>query len=314
MILRKLVYILGVVVTGVAVTGCGGILEDLEPCEGEVWVEYDWSRLGYYSFTMPEGMTSLFYPEGGGDYWRFETTWQGGVVTPPVGETRVAAFNNDTRSVIWGGFAVADSLYAYTMEGDVLGTVESRYRGAAPPRIIAQPMRKAPDAVFVADTLRDIDDRRAETVVKLTVRQFTPLYTIVVEDVENLESASACSASLSGLAAGRYLLSGRRMDVPVSMPSAMTISDSGMSGSMFCFGPSTERCPRMLSIYVWLRDGQKQMYTFDVSDVVDRNAESLMVTIRVSGLRLPEVDPVPDAGGMDVDVDNWTVENIELSN
>ena len=39
-----------------------------------------------------------------------------------------------------------------------------------------------------------------------------------------------------------------------------------------------------------------------------------MLTIRVAGLKLPDVKPNPDGGGMDVDIDNWTVENIELTN
>lgn len=293
--------------------GCG-IRDDLKPCEGKVRVEYDWSRLGYYSFTMPEGMTSLFYPDTGADYWRFETPCQGGLVTPPSGQCRVAALNNDTRSVVWRGFASADSLYAYTMPGEILSTVAAQYRGAAPPRISPEPMRQVPDPVFVADTTEYVTDGMVETVLKLVPRQFTPLYTIIVEDVENIGSVATCSASLSGLAAGKYLVSNRRIDVPVTMPSAMSVSGSMLVGNMFCFGPASTEKMHTLSIYVWLADGKKQVYTYDVSDIVNGSADSLMLTIRVSGLKLPDVKPDPGGGGMDVDIDNWTVENIELTN
>lgn len=104
------------------------------------------------------------------------------------------------------------------------------------------------------------------------------------------------------------------MDVPVTMPSAMSVSGDIITGNMFCFGPTAAEMPHTLSIYVWLADGQKQVYTYDVSDIVNSNADSLMLTIRVSGLTLPDVKPDPDGGGMDVDIDNWTVENIELTN
>lgn len=41
----------------------------------------------------------------------------------------------------------------------------------------------------------------------------------------------------------------------------------------------------------------------------------MFLTIRVSGIELPENTPGGDMGsGMDVDVDNWQVENIELTN
>lgn len=316
MYLNRLGHILRIIIMGVmaALVGGCGILEDLKPCEGKVRVEYDWSRLGYYSFTMPEGMTSLFYPEAGGDYWRFETPWQGGFVTPPLGRCRVAALNNDTRSVVWQGFDSAETLYAYTMPGEILATVAAQYRGAAPPRVTPEPMRRTPDPVFVADTTESVSDQVHETVVRLVTRQFTPLYTIIVEDVENIGSVVTCSASLSGLAAGKYLVSNRRMEVPVTMPSAMSVSGDIITGSMFCFGPAAAEMPHTLSIYVWLADGQKQVYAFDVSDIVNSNADSLMLTIRVSGLKLPDVKPNPDGGGMDVDIDNWTVENIELTN
>ncbi len=316
MYLNRLSHIFHIIVMGVmgVLAGGCGILDDLKPCEGKVRVEYDWSRLGYHDFTMPEGMTSLFYPETGGDYWRFETPWQGGFVTPPLGRCRVAALNNDTRSVVWQGFDSAETLYAYTMPGEILSTVAAQYRGAAPPRVTPEPMRQAPDPVFVADTTESVTDQVHETVVRLVTRQFTPLYTIIVEDVENIGSVVACSASLSGLAAGKYLVSGRRMDVSVTMPSAMSVNGDRLMGNMFCFGPAPDALPHTLSIYVWLADGQKQVYAYDVSDIVNSNADSLMLTIRVSGLKLPDVKPNPDGGGMDVDIDNWTVENIELTN
>lgn len=104
------------------------------------------------------------------------------------------------------------------------------------------------------------------------------------------------------------------MDVPVTMPSTMSVNEDKITGNMFCFGPATDALPHTLSIYVWLADGQKQVYAYDVSDIVNNNPDSLMLTIRVSGLRLPDVKPDPDGGGMDVDIDNWTVENIELTN
>ena len=65
----------------------------------------------------------------------------------------------------------------------------------------------------------------------------------------------------------------------------------------------------MLSLYVWLADGRKFCYGFDVSGQTRAAADPLNVDIVVSGLELPE----PVGGGFDVSVDGWvtTIINIQ---
>ena len=68
--------------------------------------------------------------------------------------------------------------------------------------------------------------------------------------------------------------------------------------------------PHKLVLYVWLKDGSKYYYTFDVTDQVDEAPEKRRVHIVIDGLTLPE----PITGGdMEVAVDDWMVVNEDIT-
>ncbi len=297
-------------------TGCDRwrILEDLEPC-ANTRVEFHWNEAGHPEMTDPEGMTILLYPSDHTDYWRFELTPQGGYVDVPDGDYSIVAMNNDTRSVIFGGLDNFQGLYAYTYPGSMLEAVAEKFRGAEPPRTVSEPVRQEPDPIYAADTTENIGLSHMEQIIHMKPRLFTPNYTVIAEEIKNIGSVSACSFSLSGLAAGKYLTTLRPMDSPVSMPGSMAVDGNRLSGSLFNFGPASADAKHILSIYIWLNNKEKKVYNFDVSDQINKNAGRMFLTIRVSGIELPENTPGGDMGsGMDVDVDNWQVENIELTN
>lgn len=139
-------------------------------------------------------------------------------------------------------------------------------------------------------------------------------YQVLVNNVDNIESASQVAMAISGLAAGRFLASAASVDVAVTVPSAMRRSaERQLRGKMLSFGRVTEDVPRcMLSIFAVLRNGERKVFEYDVSDIVDKAPNPMDVRIEIDGLSLPEIEGGSGAG-MDVDVDRWDVVNIELT-
>lgn len=72
-----------------------------------------------------------------------------------------------------------------------------------------------------------------------------------------------------------------------------------------------EPCTHKLTIYLFLTDGTKWYYTYDVTDQVSKAPDPHHVHIAVSGLTLPE--PMLTGGGLMPDVKDWNDVNIDIS-
>lgn len=228
----------------------------------------------------------------------------------------VLCVNNDTRNILFENQDSYSTLLITTREARLTDGLSLHYEGPQPPRApqeAAQPVVASPDVVW-ANGIENINVTSAMDSIVLHPSPMVCRYQVLVNNVDNIESASQVAMAISGLAAGRFLASAASVDVAVTVPSTMRRSaERQLRGTMLSFGRMSEDVPRcMLSIFAVLRNGERKVFEYDVSDIVDKAPNPMDVTIEIDGLSLPEIEGGSGAG-MDVDVDRWDVVNIELT-
>lgn len=300
-------------------SGCDLIYEDLPLCpEEQLQLVFNWSEVGDPTFIPPEGMTTLYYPTDGSDYWRYETDPDSAKIDLPYNAYNILAMNNDTRSINHFDIESYNGALVFTLGSTIIETVFRVKDGAEPPHPdVSQPLRQQADMMYVADhgdTIHDIHDNNLR--VTLYPRQFTPNYKVIVDSIGNLGSISVASFALSGLAGAKYLVTGERIETPVTLPGNLAVSGpQQLSGNVVSFGPSPGSYKNFLCIYVWLRNGEKFVYMFDVTDQIASSPDQMNLTIRVGGFSLPDI---PSGGGnignINIGIDNWINVDIDLNN
>lgn len=296
---------------------CGACIYDypdkdcVEPGSG-LRVMFDWSA---DPTAAPEGMSTLFYPVGGGDYWQYELPLEGGVAGVPDGEYNIVCFNNDTSSILFENQDDYDKALVTTRAARLTDGFSTDYPYSQPPRRGAeasQPVVAAPDVVWGGSRGRFRIDGN-DTLLVLHPAPLVARYTVTVTHVVNIESASQVSMALSGLSAGRMLSTSDMIPVDVTVPASMRRTGvDTLGGWMLAFGRDDDAPRCLLSIYVMFRDGTRKVYEYDVTGIVDNAPDPLDVHIPIEGLEFPEVD-TSSGTGMEVGVDDWDVVEIELS-
>ncbi|MCM1094349.1 MAG: DUF5119 domain-containing protein [Lachnospiraceae bacterium] len=301
-------------------TGCVydySTCEEPEPTGTTVSVSFDFPS----SLPAPEGMATLFYPmTGDSDYSRYDFRPSGGTVEINPGSYLTAVFNNDTESILFRGFSSLSSLEAYTRQGNVTDGLDRLYSGAMPPlgRVADLPVVIQPDMLMCEAPAAAIDIQPdTNTRIRFKPQQVVATYTITVNDISNLSSMRQGCLSLSGLC-GNYLIGlSRKGDTVVTIPGSLKRdTNSSMTGKMLTFGYAPASASCLLRVYLWLRDGEKKVYEFDVTNQILNATDPLNVPITVGGITLPEIDDdYPDSpdGSLGVNVDNWETIDIELS-
>lgn len=315
----------------VALTSGCSLIYDYNDCPtesvGAFLVDSDWL---YAPDADPEGMAYVFFPAEG-EEWRFDFPGRtGGEVKLPDGEYSVMAFNDDTSGVLFGRKGDYDEFAFYCRKGglyDGLGGTIDRPLG---PDVTGQgesveicpdmlwcgscsSCDLRPDGVDVTRTAGASTDHSDKRLLVMYPRRIVAEYSFIVGDVSNLGGVAHVCASMSGMAS--YLrpsdmFRGSAVTLPVK---AVADGKSTISGNFLTYGlPSEGDAPNILSLYIWLADGQKLCYTFDVTGLARGASDPLHVAIRISGLDLPESGP-PTGGGFDVSVEGWitTVINIK---
>ncbi|MDE5608106.1 MAG: DUF5119 domain-containing protein [Muribaculaceae bacterium] len=140
-------------------------------------------------------------------------------------------------------------------------------------------------------------------------------YTVDILDVVNLESVdgSSVDAIISGMAEAYHCGCGQPSGNTVTHPFVLTADDADKSlhSEFLTFGEHPARqVPHTLSVYMYLTDGSKWSYDFDVTDQVRNAPDPHHVHIVVRGLSLPE--PQHQGGGFIPDVEEWNSEHIDL--
>lgn len=300
-------------------SGCGLIFDDLPPCpEQRVRIDFNWDYAGNPSFYPPDGMTVLCYPVDGEDYWRYELPTEGGEVTLPYNSYNIVALNNDTRNINHINEQTYGGAMVYTQATTVTASLFREQNAAEPPHPDqVQPIRREADMMYVADhgdTIHHIQDE--DLLLTLYPRQFTPNYQIIVDSVENLQALSTAAFALSGLSGAKYIADGQRIGTPVTFPGTLAVSgDRQLSGNVVTFGPTSVPHKNILCIYIWLRNGEKYVYMYDVTDQIDSSPDQMNLTVRVGGFTLPNIpDSGNNVGNLNVGIDNWITVDIELEN
>ncbi len=141
-------------------------------------------------------------------------------------------------------------------------------------------------------------------------------YTVDILDVKNLDGVHGTTIDgiLSGMAEGFLHGKKKASDNHVTMPFVLTADASAgkLHSEFLTFGERPERAdPHTLTIYMFLTDGTKWYYNFDVTRQVADAPDPRHVHIVVSGITLPESDPSV-GGGLIPDVNDWQTEDIEI--
>lgn len=152
----------------------------------------------------------------------------------------------------------------------------------------------------------------SEQVITLYPKEEICTYTYEIRRVTNLKSTTQLCGSLSGLAHGLFMgteeIEHERVTVPFE---AVSDGVSTVTGKFLTFGHCASHDPHTIfTLYVWMKDGKKLYYTFDVTDQVDNAPDPRHVHIIIDGLDLPQ--PIEDGDGFHVDIDDWQVVNEDI--
>ena len=274
----------------------------------DLQVIFDWK---YAPEAHPASMRLYLFPETGKEPLLYEFDNQrGGIITVPAGHYRALCINSDTEFILYRNTGRYESFEAYLTEGSFPRPV---------PRIgeaDKQSVRSIPDKLW-NDRTEDVEvvaSREGQTLTlypKICVRH----YTVEIRNVENLKyiSSGEIFGSLTGMSAGFMLGINRPTDELAILPFDIT-SDGKMtvSADFYTFGyPQTPASTQSLIVYAVLNDGKKYSFTYDVTSKIHEEPDPMNVHILLDGLSLPK--PIDNGGGFNPDMDEWDIEEIEIS-
>lgn len=345
--MRKLLPILFGVLILLGLSGC----EHKDLCyhhdhRVRLQVLFDWRDAPDAS---PNGMAVFFYPENGGEWYRFDfANIHGGEVSVPAGRYSVICYNNDTPGVFFQNTDTHSSHTAYTRESglfevigqygraDVLARIP-RADGAEDERVMlcpdelwgCQALEVEVDEqgvryICVPESEKDLYDGPLSTetlnTITLYPHELTCVYTYEIRNVENLGEVNNMSASLSGMSSTLRLHDEELGLEAVTLPFAASVGSDGHTivGKFITFGhhPSNSKPHRMM-LYVWTKAGSfcygsgTGSEKFDVTSQVDNAPNRRRVHFIIDGLTIPST--IDDAeGGFKPGVFDWNQEDYEI--
>jgi len=300
-------------------------------CEGDYYMRLtilnNWSPP---PAVLPEGMAYFFFPQSGGEPWRFDIPGaDGGDVKIPNGSYRFIALNDDFTSVVIKGEDSYEEMAVTTIAGDLFAGADAAVSAAEarPTRsseLDMQEVRMCPDMMWsdaipsvvvgldgLDCTIRRIPGGAEETIsshhmlLPTTLRPIVSTYHFTITGVLHLEGVKRIGGALSGLAASVNLADCSRSSEFVTVPTGVRrLDDTTLGGEFLTFGlPSATGVKNVLSLFVWLTDGRRINYEFDVTHQAVAAPDPMNVWIRIDGLDIPESEP--SSGAFDVSVDTW---------
>ena len=290
----------------------------------EITVAFDWSKAAAANC---ESMTVLFYNTANpaSEPIRYDFAGNtGGKARLDPGTYRVVGFNEDTETILYRHYNHPDSLEAYTRESSIEEGSQISSRGLMPRAAgtETEPVILEPDPFYAAGfdevlTL-EANDRDRSIVVTPEFRFMT--LAIKINNVPNLQYTGQFGGTLSGLAAGRKVVSGELSSSTATQAfPASVVGDSTLQMEFRVFG----HCPRfsegftnnhLLTIYAILADNSQWYYTMDITEelhnaVLDETTEEIEITID-DGIPLPK--PIVNGSGFQPTIDGWQSIEIEV--
>lgn len=294
------------------------------PHTATVRVEFDWRDAPE---AHPEGMCVFFYSMERGGYRRFDfADIKGGPVELEVGTYRVIFHNNDSEVDLYRGTDDFDMYESYTREAYIFEPIYGNTSGIAPASIEDETVCLSPDILYGGHALevevsesgvsytcvsktgeREIQEKDSELVITLYPEKKTCTYTYEIRNVKNLKYTTQMSGSLSGLCHGIFLGNDAFEHTLVTVPfEAHPDGGSTVTGRFCTYGHCGSHDPKTtFTLYVWMKDGAKYYYTWDVTDQVDNAPDPHNVHIIIDGPAFPQ--PIENGSGFDVAVDDWQV-------
>ena len=309
----------------------------LHPHKAEVHVVFDWAYAPEAEEQQEvEGMCLWFYPVDGegkqaGEPLRYDLAgMKGGRIDLPVGRYNVLYYNNDYETVQFRNVEAFWQQECYTRESHPLEPIYGNTANYAPrakesegETVVSTPeMMWGDNAMHLEVTQSGLgywfvrDGETEPTTITSDEMRFTLMpheqvcsYSYEIRNVENLGHVSQMCATLSGMAGSVFCAAEALTEENVTLPfGARADGASTIRGEFGTFGHHGDNDERhKLLLYVWMSDGSKWYYTFDVTEQVDNAPDRRHVHIVIDGLELPQ--PIGNGSGFHPEVDDWeTVE------
>ncbi|MDE7421663.1 MAG: DUF5119 domain-containing protein [Muribaculaceae bacterium] len=184
-----------------------------------------------------------------------------------------------------------------------------------------EPLRNTPSMIYGTQD-RDVNLKVSALPQKLELypEELVCRYSVEFADVENLKSADVrIDATISSLAGGYY--PGRMTPNSEAVSHTFTLKAdlerNTLSSEFYTFGvPEGEERGHKLCLYIALKNMTGGFYTFDVTDQVNKAPDPRNVSIKIYGLKLPEIpdEPLPPQGegGVSIELDSWDTYHFDL--
>lgn len=321
-----------VVVIAFLFSGCSLIYEHDEcpvaSYNGNFHIDVNWE---YALDAMPEGMAYMFFPIEGDDVWRFDIPGRnGGDIEIRDDDYRVVCMNDDTSGIL---FKDEDSFYftCYCRTGGLYDGLGGTLDNPIGPAVAdnGESVEVCPDMMWCGSvwemdlnalgewiTYNEGEDNVLQDIRGITLypRPAVANYRFIIENVSNLSGVKRLCASISGMASemcpATLMCGSRCATLPLKADAA---GDDCIEGRFLTFGlPKSPESANILTLYVWLNDGKKLRYDFDVTKQARNAKDPMNVSLIVGGIELPPSDPVGGEGGLDVSIDGWITEIIDI--
>lgn len=292
-------------------------------------VAFDWTKAPE---ATPAGMVVLFYPVEGGPCKRVDFQGKkGGEIELALGRYRIIYHNNDSEVNQYANMNDFDRYKVFTRKGHIFEPIYGNATGNTPagPLKGEESVHISPDKLFAGNVqMIEITENGVEhmagercdykkgqvgggyiinewTIALCPVKR-TATYTYEIQRVNNLRSVEQMSGSLSGMCMGGYLgLLALEHNGTVVVPFEAHSDGVRVITGQFCAFPYChEHTPKVIfCLYVWLKNGAKYYYSYDVTKQVDDALDPYNVHIIIDGLDLPH--DIEDDNSFDVSVDGW---------
>lgn len=282
---------------------------------GEVEVVYDWR---YAPDANPASMVAIFYGDPSVDFYRFILEGrEGGDISLPVGSYSGLSVNGDDNDwVKLRNISTIDNYETYTI--DAWSTEAYGLPTRSIPRADGtedERMAQTPGMLWTSRRDSIVHSLDGQETIIFYPQEAVCHYTVDIYDVPNLEyvNRAEIDGTISGMAEGYNHGKKCPTDRHVTMPFTLTsdVADSTLHAEFLTFGESpADPGQHIITVYLYLTDGSKWYYNFDVTSQVHDAADPRHVHIVLRGMPIPH--PISDEGGFRPNVTDWQTEEIEM--
>lgn len=276
---------------------------------------FDWSNAPDAS---PEGMCVYFYPQGetDGSVQRIDFRGtEGGGIDLQAGIYNIIAYNNDTEAVQFNLTDDFNGHYGFTREGDLFEPIFGSGANRAPRADGSENERItiSPDMLW-ATSATSVEVHGNDQTITLYPDRLVCFYSYEVRNVEHLKHVTMASGALTSMAPSVSFSDSSLGKECVTVPfAAISDGESTITGSFLTFGHHEDNIqPHNMIFYVWMDDGSKWYYTYDVTEQIHQAPDKRRVHIILDGMSLPQ--PITNGSGFHPSVDEWQTicEDIEM--